>query len=76
MHIKFIDYQEHLFALRSKALMYFNCTLGHQKLNRTYFDLIERVSNRLSLKIRNIAEDRSQEVRFGRLLRHGEICLN
>lgn len=56
--------------------MYFKCTLGHQKLNRTYFELIERVSNRLSLKIRTIAEDRSQEVRFGRLLRHGELCLN
>jgi hypothetical protein len=56
--------------------MYFNCTLGHQRLNRTYFELIERVSNRLSLKIRNIAEDRNQEVRFGRLLRHGELCLN
>jgi hypothetical protein len=56
--------------------MYFNSSLGHQKLNRTYFELIERVSNRLSLKIRTIAEDRSQEVRFGRLLRHGELCLN
>lgn len=56
--------------------MYFKSTLGHQKLNRTYLELIERVSNRLSLKIRNIAEDRSQEVRFGRLLRHGELCLN
>lgn len=56
--------------------MYSSCTLGHQKLDRTYFELIERVSNRLSLRIRNIAEDRNQEVRFGRLLRHGELCLN
>jgi hypothetical protein len=56
--------------------MYLSCSLGHQKLNRTFFELIERVSNRLSLRIRNIAEDRNQEVRFGRLLRHGELCLN
>ncbi len=56
--------------------MHLSCTLGHQKLDRTYLELIERVSNRLSLRIRNIAGDRKQEVRFGRLLRHGELCLN
>lgn len=53
-----------------------NWTLGDQRLDRSYYELIERVSNRLSLVIHRISEDRSQEVRFGRLLRHSELCLS
>ncbi len=50
--------------------------LGDRRLDRNYYELIERVSNRMSLVIRRISEDRSQEVRFGRLLRHSELCLS
>jgi hypothetical protein len=51
-------------------------TLGDVRLDQNYYELIERVSNRMSLVIRRISEDRSQEVRFGRLLRHSELCLS
>lgn len=51
-------------------------TLGDRRLDRTYYELIERVINRLSLAIRKISEGRSEEVRFGRLLRHSELCLS
>lgn len=51
-------------------------TLGDFRLDQSYYELIERVSNRLSLVIRKVSEDRSEEVRFGRLLRHSELCLS
>lgn len=51
-------------------------TLGDRRLDQNYYELIERVSNRLSLVIRRVSEGRSQEVRFGRLLRHHELCLS
>lgn len=51
-------------------------TLGDRRLDQSYYELIERVCNRLSLAIRKISECRSEEVRFGRLLRHRELCLS
>lgn len=51
-------------------------TLGDRRLDQSYYELIERVSNRMSLAIRQISDNRSQEVRFGRLLRHGELSLS
>lgn len=51
-------------------------SLGDNRLDQNLFNLIERVSNRLSLTIRRVSENRSQEVRFGRLLRHKELCLS
>lgn len=51
-----------------------NSSLGDQRLNQTYLELIERACNRLSLVVHRIAEDRAQEVRFGRLLRHKDLC--
>ena len=41
-----------------------NSSLGNQRLNQTYLELIERVCNQLSLVIHRIAEDRAQEVRL------------
>lgn len=51
-------------------------TLGDCRLDQTYYELIERVINRISLTIRKVSENRSEEVRFGRLLRHRELCLS
>ena len=53
-----------------------NASLGDYRLDQTFYELLERVSNRLSLVIRRISDGRGEEVRFGRLLRHCELCLS
>lgn len=50
-------------------------SLGHQRLDARYITLQERVCQKLSVVIRLISNDRAEEVGFGRLLRHSELCL-
>lgn len=53
-----------------------NTTLGDYRLDQTFYELLDRISNRLSLVIRRLSDGRGQEVRFGRLLRHCDLCLS
>lgn len=76
MHTIFIDYQINRIFLWQKAVSIYHPTLGDTRLDLTYYELLDRVSSRLSLVIRKISGDRGQEVRFGRLLRHNELCLD